>query len=41
MGKITVEEIQKKDIVLKVQEVRDKGGRLVAMVMLIKKKIML
>ncbi|WP_299995674.1 NADH-quinone oxidoreductase subunit C [uncultured Clostridium sp.] len=30
MGKITVEEIQKKDIVLKVQEVRDKGGRLVA-----------
>lgn len=30
MGKITVEEIQKKDIILKVQEVRDKGGRLVA-----------
>lgn len=30
MGKITVEEIKKKDIVLKVQEVRDKGGRLVA-----------
>lgn len=30
MGKITVEEIQKKDIVLKVKEVRDKGGRLVA-----------
>lgn len=30
MGNITVEEIKKKDIVLKVQEVRDKGGRLVA-----------
>ena len=30
MGNITVEEIQKNDIVSKVQEVRDKGGRLVA-----------
>ena len=30
MGSITVEEIQKKDIVSKVQDVRDKGGRLVA-----------
>ena len=30
MGNIIVEEIQKKDIVSKVQEVRDKGGRLVA-----------
>ena len=30
MGNITVEEIQKDDIVSKVQEVRDKGGRLVA-----------
>ena len=30
MGNITVEEIQKKDIVSKVQHVRDKGGRLVA-----------
>ena len=30
MGSITVEEIQKKDIVSKVQAVRDKGGRLVA-----------
>ena len=30
MGNITVEEIQKKDIVSKVQDVRDKGGRLVA-----------
>ena len=28
MGSITVEEIQKKDIVSKVQDVRDKGGRL-------------
>ena len=30
MGNIIVEEIQKNDIVSKVQEVRDKGGRLVA-----------
>ena len=30
MGSITVEEIQKKDIVSKVQDVRAKGGRLVA-----------
>ena len=30
MGNIIVEEIQKKDIVSKVQEVRTKGGRLVA-----------
>ncbi|MEN8077968.1 NADH-quinone oxidoreductase subunit C [Clostridioides difficile] len=30
MGNISVEEIQKKDITSKVQEVRDKGGRLVA-----------
>ena len=30
MGNIRVEEIQKNDIVSKVQEVRDKGGRLVA-----------
>ena len=30
LGSITVEEIQKKDIVSKVQDVRDKGGRLVA-----------
>ena len=30
MGSITVEEIQKKDIVSKVQDVRDKGGRLEA-----------
>ena len=30
MGSITVEEIQKKDIVSKVQDVKDKGGRLVA-----------
>ena len=30
MGNITIEEISKNDIVSKVQEVRDKGGRLVA-----------
>lgn len=30
MGNISVEEIQKEDITSKVQEVRDKGGRLVA-----------
>ena len=30
MGNISVVEIQKKEILSKVQEVRDKGGRLVA-----------